>query len=441
MNPVGPVIARVRVGLTRQETWDLLTQYFEGERLESQLTFDTVGPQQGKIDVWVRGHVVGWKWMREDGKSTAPLITLRPTEGATQVTVTETGFDAFAEGASRAHAAQEEWEHFLDDFVSGHEAPEPAESAESAAAESAAYEPAHEPAGVTADAGRAQDQETDGESYSEPGEEADEQPESAADDVQDSSAEHAQREEATDDSRSLAATQTSVTTDSGTIVVADEVYEGEEVYEEEFIEEADVFEPVGELEATDEPESDGAAESDSDESADEVSDDTRPVAMISKDSSESASADADKPADAESADTESADTDATAEEDSASPQQPGHEQPAEQPDSDAQQAGMSAVVLPEPPADWQAQRDPSITESTAVIPRIYAKPDAAENNAQESTGDAAFDALLAGTADEQDDAHAESDSEGADDNEADASAAEQHDGPRERRRVPWWRRK
>lgn len=137
MIPVGPVTARRHIDLTRESLWswfadpeqraewwpDLhleprvggrIAEYWaEGEgdeRVERDAT--------GEIDVWIVGHAIGFRWLAVgDRAETSVLISLLSDSGETIVTVTETGFDAFSDGAHRVRASAEGWTLVLDDLV------------------------------------------------------------------------------------------------------------------------------------------------------------------------------------------------------------------------------------------------------------------------------------------------------------------------------------
>lgn len=142
MIPLGPVVARSRVGVARAAAWTYLVepdrraewwpelqlearvggavaeQWSEGEG-DAAVSRDA----SGTIDVWVDGHAVGFTWREAgDERDTAVLITLRTQGLDTGITVTETGFDALPAASERAAASQEGWQVLLRDLTSALEA-------------------------------------------------------------------------------------------------------------------------------------------------------------------------------------------------------------------------------------------------------------------------------------------------------------------------------
>lgn len=137
MIPLGPVVARSKVGVARSDVWTFLAD--RGRRAEwwPELRLDgTVGgtvaerwsegegesavsrDASGVIDVWVDGHAIGFTWREAgDDRDTAVLLTLRTQGPETGITVTETGFDALPGAADRAAASQEGWAVLLRDLT------------------------------------------------------------------------------------------------------------------------------------------------------------------------------------------------------------------------------------------------------------------------------------------------------------------------------------
>ena len=195
MIPLGPVVARNRVGATRAAVWTFIAdrgrralwwpeleldgrvggavseRWSEGEG-EEAVSRDAAGT----IDVWVEGHALGFTWRESgDARETAVLLTLRTQGAETGITVTETGFDALPGAAERAAASQEGWSVLLRDLTTA--VAEAAAAGEFSAAGIAAYEArlaAEEaPAGESAEADQDQDQDQDpAEAVAEPGEDA-----------------------------------------------------------------------------------------------------------------------------------------------------------------------------------------------------------------------------------------------------------------------------
>ena len=142
MIPLGPVVARSRVGVTRAAAWTYLVEqdrraawwpelqldprvggavaerWSEGEG-ENAVSRDAAGT----VDVWVDGHAIGFTWREAgDERDTAVLVTLRTQGVDTGITVTETGFDALPAAAERAAASQEGWQVLLRDLATALEA-------------------------------------------------------------------------------------------------------------------------------------------------------------------------------------------------------------------------------------------------------------------------------------------------------------------------------
>lgn len=116
MIPVGPVVVRAQIAATRDSVWAALVQqswYADlkfARELFGEATISGSREASGKVDVWVPGHVLGFKWAGEGEKPTAVLVTLRSRGDSTDLTLTETGFDALENGAQVAAAAQLGWD-------------------------------------------------------------------------------------------------------------------------------------------------------------------------------------------------------------------------------------------------------------------------------------------------------------------------------------------
>ena len=137
MIPLGPVVARSRVGVERAAAWTYLVEQDRRAEWWPELQLDarvggTVAERwsegegddavsrdaAGVVDVWVEGHAIGFTWREAgDDRDTAVLVTLRTQGLDTGITVTETGFDALPAAAERAAASQEGWQVLLRDLV------------------------------------------------------------------------------------------------------------------------------------------------------------------------------------------------------------------------------------------------------------------------------------------------------------------------------------
>lgn len=137
MIPVGPVTARRQIEAPRESVWSWLadpeqrvawwpdlvlepkvggsvTEYWAEGEGDERVERDA----SGEVDVWIVGHAIGFRWSAAgDGASTSVLLSLLSDSGETIVTVTETGFDAFPDGAHRVRASAEGWDMLLDDLV------------------------------------------------------------------------------------------------------------------------------------------------------------------------------------------------------------------------------------------------------------------------------------------------------------------------------------
>lgn len=142
MIPLGPVVARSRVGVARAAAWTYLVEQDRRAEWWPELHLEArVGgavserwsegegdeavsrDASGAVDVWVEGHAVGFTWREAgDERDTAVLITLRTQGLDTGITVTETGFDALPAAGERAAASQEGWQVLLRDLVTALEA-------------------------------------------------------------------------------------------------------------------------------------------------------------------------------------------------------------------------------------------------------------------------------------------------------------------------------
>lgn len=142
MIPLGPVVARSRVGVARAAAWSYLVEPERRAEWWPELRLDArVGGEvaerwsegegddavsrdaSGTVDVWVEGHAVGFTWREAgDERDTAVLVTLRTQGLDTGITVTETGFDALPAPAERAAASQEGWQVLLRDLTAALEA-------------------------------------------------------------------------------------------------------------------------------------------------------------------------------------------------------------------------------------------------------------------------------------------------------------------------------
>ncbi|WP_167143538.1 SRPBCC family protein [Canibacter zhoujuaniae] len=120
MNTIAPVVVRETVAAPRAEVWCLLSDPEKAELWCPELTF-TPGRENrvatdelyGTFDVWVDGHVFGWRWADKEGQQTAVLLTVRAMLDDTTVTITESAFAEGSEGEKRAAAATERWEQAL----------------------------------------------------------------------------------------------------------------------------------------------------------------------------------------------------------------------------------------------------------------------------------------------------------------------------------------
>ena len=133
MAAVGPVIARLRAGASREAVWtyfadpELLRTWWPDAALDvvfggavSERWRDGDGPEAatrdavGTVDVLIAGHALGFRWRDgSDAHETAVLITFRSHDtdaGAeTDVMVTETGFGRFPDAFERTADAQQSW--------------------------------------------------------------------------------------------------------------------------------------------------------------------------------------------------------------------------------------------------------------------------------------------------------------------------------------------
>ena len=157
MIPLGPVVARNRVGATRAAVWTFIADRERRARWWPELELDArVGGEvaerwsegegdsavsrdaAGRVDVLVDGHALGFTWREAgDERDTAVLLTLRTQGAETGITVTETGFDALPSAADRAAASQEGWAVLLRDLTAA--VAEAAAAGEFSAAAIAAY--------------------------------------------------------------------------------------------------------------------------------------------------------------------------------------------------------------------------------------------------------------------------------------------------------------
>lgn len=87
-----------------------LTEYWA----EGDASRDAVG----EIDVLVAGHALGFGWRdRAEPQLTRVLISLVSDSGETVLSVAETGFDVFPDGAHRVRISHESWDAHLDDLA------------------------------------------------------------------------------------------------------------------------------------------------------------------------------------------------------------------------------------------------------------------------------------------------------------------------------------
>lgn len=126
MIPLGPVVARSRMNAARATVWAHLTdpglrlKWWDSLELEPGVggavrATGEAGELAGVVDVWVAGHALGFTWNAPGAeRGTAVLMTLRSQGYQTGITVTETGFDALADGAARAELAGREWTRFVE---------------------------------------------------------------------------------------------------------------------------------------------------------------------------------------------------------------------------------------------------------------------------------------------------------------------------------------
>lgn len=120
MIPLGPVVARQQVAASRETVWHFIvdearrSEWFAGLQFgAARAAVVSTGDKQGVLDVFIRGHVLGFKWAEAEQLPTSVILTLRTVSSGTLVTVTETGFDALREGAAAAAAAQQQWNQAL----------------------------------------------------------------------------------------------------------------------------------------------------------------------------------------------------------------------------------------------------------------------------------------------------------------------------------------
>lgn len=158
MVSVGPVIVRKRVEATRVAAWAFIVEarqrhrwwpdshidprtdgavserwsFGEGDNIESRNA-------SGKIDVFVPGHALGFRWRDGDDEfDTAVLFTLHSQGEAADITITETGFGRFADAGERAADAEQGWIELLDELAAKIVEPDPILDAPDAATAAAA---------------------------------------------------------------------------------------------------------------------------------------------------------------------------------------------------------------------------------------------------------------------------------------------------------------
>ncbi|MGO1873756.1 MAG: SRPBCC domain-containing protein [Canibacter sp.] len=437
MVPVGPVIARVRVALERAKVWELISTesgrehwlpgFTIGEGLGSDVAFHSDAHDlNGTIDVWVTGHVIGWKWARTDeGKDTAPLITLRSQDQNTTVTITETGFDGLDSGADHARQAQENWSARLETLA------EYAGTAET----DADAEPDPLPAVVSEvekdplpDAETADDSEPLDDSESRVDEVAENQSDEAEPTDEEAAEADASADEPTDEmpvedeetpsEEEPAATEADEEEPEYDFDSDDGYIEGESAEELEPLMEPESHTNTGVItipHVTDEPEE--PADKDVEENTGEIADedavtDAATVTDTDADTEDHSGEESEEPRD------DAANSDAA--EDAPSTSEIGTDH------TDVETSSHDAVILPEPPSGWEEQRDPSIY--TASVPTAHG--DAGEDNtaeAESTDNEAAFSQLLRDATVEP-----EADHSGAAHKKPDSGQAEKR---------PWWRRR
>lgn len=135
MIPLGPVVARARVGAPRVAVWEFLTDPKHRADWWAELRLDPVvgggiaehrdieGDEAGRdvageVDVLVKGHAIGFTWHEGDERDTSVLLTLRSYGDETGITITETGFDGLPNPAEKAAAALSDWEGLLGELSS-----------------------------------------------------------------------------------------------------------------------------------------------------------------------------------------------------------------------------------------------------------------------------------------------------------------------------------
>lgn len=120
MIPIGPVIVRKQLAASREQVWHFLVNTQLRDKWFAGLEFgDARGAvaawaaKSGIVDVYVRGHVLGFSWAASGELPTSVLITLRTAAEGTLLTVTETGFDALVAGEAAALSAEKTWTQVL----------------------------------------------------------------------------------------------------------------------------------------------------------------------------------------------------------------------------------------------------------------------------------------------------------------------------------------
>ena len=411
MIPVGPVVVRAQIAATRDSVWAALVQqswYADlkfARELFGEATISGSREASGKVDVWVPGHVLGFKWAGEGEKPTAVLVTLRSRGDSTDLTLTETGFDALENGAQVAAAAQLGWDAAFarlaeTDFAAALAGDSPvdedsrvdeeAPAADAAAADAVAdavadAAPADEDADGTDDAPAdeiASVAEVEAEPADAETEPADDETEDEPADVEPAEVELAEAEPAEAEPADSA------------VEPADADVDAEPI---EPIEQVESVEPI-EPSVTAEPVESAAAPEAEDSAEKEIAE--KEIAEEQVNTEPQASADG----------WDNAEVPASAE-------QPGS---AEELSSDTNPIPVvDPLLLPQPPADWQEDKDPSISEhpsSGAATPEAAAvavyntqagsavadpvEEDYDDGDELEEDGFAVFDQLLAGDPEE-----------------------------------------
>lgn len=120
MHVPGPVIARQEIPFARLQVWQAVADHALRANWAQNLSVTprlygevSDGKRGGKVNLAVRGHVLGWGWGSAEYGHTLVLLTLRTLGDNTLVTVQETGFSDCADPAAAHTAALEFWQQAL----------------------------------------------------------------------------------------------------------------------------------------------------------------------------------------------------------------------------------------------------------------------------------------------------------------------------------------